>query len=354
MDQFTTSELLQAQSHAWSLVYSYFKSMSLKAAIDLGIAEILHKHGKPMSLAQLTTSLSIPDSKSDHFRRLMRALVHQGIFSTDQETQSSYSLTPTSHLILPGNSTSITQLLLVILDPTLSHSAYVLPSWLKSSEETTKTPFAVLHGHEIFELADEKPEFTKLYNEGMASDAGLVMDVVMRSCRDVFEGVESLVDVGGGNGTTAMALKKAFPEMKCTVFDLQHVIQGKMELDGVRFVTGDFFQSVPPASAALLKSILHGWSDEDCVKILKHCKAAISNKDNGGKIIIIDMVIGAVTDNEVSAVETQLFSDLLMLIAAKGKERNEREWRDIIFAAGFTNYKITPLIGLRSVIEVYP
>ncbi|KAH7692270.1 O-methyltransferase COMT-type protein [Dioscorea alata] len=284
MDQFTTTELLQAQSHAWSLVYSYFKSMSLKASIDLGIAEILHKHNKPMSLAQLTTSLSIPNSKSDHFRRLMRAL---------------------------------------------------------SSEETTKTPFAVLHGHEIFELADEKPEFTKLYNEGMASDAGLVMDVVIRSCRDVFEEVESLVDVGVGNGTTVMALKKAFPEMKCTVFDLSHMIQGKMEIDGVRFVTGDFFQSVPPTSAALLKSILHCWSDEDCVKILKHCKVAIPNKDNGGKIIIIDM-------------RQQLFSDLLMLIATKGKERNESEWRDIIFAAGFTNYKITPLIGLRSVIEVYP
>ncbi|KAM0945329.1 putative O-methyltransferase domain, plant methyltransferase dimerization [Dioscorea sansibarensis] len=252
MDQFTTTELVQAQSHAWSLVFSYFKSMSLKAAIDLGIADILHKHGKPMSLAQLTASLSIPDSKSDHFRRLMRALVHQGIFSTDQQTQSSYSLTPTSHLMLLGNSTSITPWLRVILDPTISHSAYFLPSWFKSLEETTRTPFAILHGKEMFDLADEKPEFTKLFNEGMASDAGLVMDVVVRGCGDVFKGVESLVDVGGGNGTTAMALKKAFPEMKCTVFDLPHVIQGK-EVDGVAFVAGDFFQTVPPASAAMLK-----------------------------------------------------------------------------------------------------
>ncbi|KAM0945330.1 putative O-methyltransferase domain, S-adenosyl-L-methionine-dependent methyltransferase [Dioscorea sansibarensis] len=143
--------------------------------------------------------------------------------------------------MLPGNSTSITPWLRVIHDPTISHSAYFLPSWFKSFEETTRTPFAILHEKEIFDLADVKPEFTKLFNEGMASDAGLVMDVVVMSCGDVFEGVESLVDDGGGNGTTAMALKKAFPEMKCIVFDLPHVIQGK-EVDGVAFVAGDFFR----------------------------------------------------------------------------------------------------------------
>ncbi|KAM0945328.1 putative trans-resveratrol di-O-methyltransferase [Dioscorea sansibarensis] len=101
-------------------------------------------------------------------------------------------------------------------------------------------------------------------------------------------------------------------------------------------------------------SILHDWGDEDCIKILKHCKAAIPNKDNGGKIIIIDMVVGATTDNEVNAVETQLLGDLLMLVASKGKERTESEWRNIIVAAGFADYKITPLTSLRSVIEVYP
>ncbi|KAH7692260.1 O-methyltransferase COMT-type protein [Dioscorea alata] len=250
MDQFTTTELLQAQSHNWNLVLSYLKSMSLKAAIDLGIADILHKHGNPMTLAQLTTSLSIPTSKSNHFRRVMRLLVHQGIFSTDQETQSLYSLTPTSHLLITGNSASITPFLRLIVDPSISHPSYVLGSWFKSPEET---PFELLHGKGIFELASEKPEFNKLFNEGTASDAGLVMDVVVRSCGEVFRGVESLVDVGGGTGATAMALKKAFPEMNCTVLDLPHVIQGKTEIGGVGFVGGDMFEWVPPASVAMLK-----------------------------------------------------------------------------------------------------
>lgn len=99
--------------------------------------------------------------------------------------------------------------------------------------------------------------------------------------------------------------------------------------------------------------ILHDWSDEDCIKILKRCKEAITNKD-GGKVIIIDEVVGVATDNQVNAMETQILFDLLMLIVSKGQERTKSECRDIFFTAGFTDYKITPLMALRSVIEIYP
>ncbi|KAI9072078.1 hypothetical protein K1719_031253 [Acacia pycnantha] len=32
------------------------------------------------------------------------------------------------------------------------------------------------------------------------------------------------------------------------------------------------FHSIPNADAVLMKWILHDWSDEDCMKILKNCK----------------------------------------------------------------------------------
>jgi len=35
--------------------------------------------------------------------------------------------------------------------------------------------------------------------------------------------------------------------------------------------------------------ILHDWGNEDCIKILKKCKEAIPSKENGGKVIIIDV-----------------------------------------------------------------
>ncbi|CAA2971049.1 trans-resveratrol di-O-methyltransferase-like [Olea europaea subsp. europaea] len=95
--------------------------------------------------------------------------------------------------------------------------------------------------------------------------------------------------------------------------------------------------------------ILHDWSDEECVKILKTCKEAIQSTDKEGKIIIIDMIIDdQKEDNE--AIETQLHFDMLMMALLTGRERNEKEFATIFYDAG---YKIIPILGLRSVIEVY-
>ncbi|XLU64370.1 hypothetical protein S245_023579, partial [Arachis hypogaea] len=101
--------------------------------------------------------------------------------------------------------------------------------------------------------------------------------------------------------------------------------------------------------------ILHDWSDEECVKILKKCKEAIMQKSRG-KVIIIDMVV---EDNDKKgyydqSLETQLFFDMLMMMLVSGKERNKIEWSKLIVSAGFTDYKITPILGLRSIIEIYP
>ena len=87
--------------------------------------------------------------------------------------------------------------------------------------------------------------------------------------------------------------------------------------------------------------ILHNWSEEDCVRILKKCKEAIGG--NGGKLIIVDMVIDC-EKQEHSAFQTQLLFDVLMMTVLAGKERTEKEWAHLFSSAGFQNYKITPIL----------
>jgi len=99
--------------------------------------------------------------------------------------------------------------------------------------------------------------------------------------------------------------------------------------------------------------ILHDWSDEECVKILKKCKEAIWKKGKEGKVIIIDMVMDNETKDEES-VETQLFFDMLMMVCTKGKERKEKEWIKLFSSAGFNNYNISSVLGSRSLIQIYP
>ena len=99
--------------------------------------------------------------------------------------------------------------------------------------------------------------------------------------------------------------------------------------------------------------ILHDWSDEECVKILKRCREAIPSKEKGGKVIIIDMMMKN-QKGDCKSRETQLFFDMLMMVLVTGKEREEKEWEKLFLEAGFSHYKITPILGLRSLIEVYP
>ncbi|KAF2283205.1 hypothetical protein GH714_043537 [Hevea brasiliensis] len=57
---------------------------------------------------------------------------------------------------------------------------------------------------------------------------------------------------------------------------------------GVNHVEGDMFESVPQGDAIFMKWILHDWSDEHCLKLLKNCYEAIPDD---GKVIVVDAVL---------------------------------------------------------------
>ncbi|KAI5434988.1 putative O-methyltransferase 3 [Lathyrus oleraceus] len=308
-----------------------------------------------MSLSKLISSLPIHPSKSPYIYRLMRIMTHSGFFSqqsvTDNELEIEYMLTDASRLLLKGNPMSVTPFVQAMLDPVLTNPWHQMSTWLKNEDSSA---FEITHGRYFWDYAAHDPIFNRLFNESMASDARLVSDLLIDKCKGVFDGLESLVDVAGGTGTMAKTLSKSFPQMECIVFDLPHVVDGLQGSHNLSYVGGDMFQEIPQAHAILLKWILHDWNDEQCVKILKKCKESLKNKGKDGKVIIIEMVLDNEKENVNESVETQLFFDMLMMILVVGKERNKREWINLISSAGFTDYKITPILGLRSIIEIYP
>ena len=82
-----------------------------------------------------------------------------------------------------------------------------------------------------------------------------LMELIVRGHgQDLFRGLASLVDVGGGSGGAAKAIAAAFPHVKCSVLELPHVVASVPPGDGsVEFVAGDMFEHVPKADAVLLK-----------------------------------------------------------------------------------------------------
>jgi len=88
------------------------------------------------------------------------------------------------------------------------------------------------------------------------------------------------------------------------------------------------------------------------VKILEQCKKAIPSREEGGKVIIIEILLGPYMGPIVY--EAQLLMDMLMMVNTRGRQRTENDWRQIFTKAGFSDYKVVKKIGARGVIEVYP
>ncbi|KAJ7968623.1 O-methyltransferase [Quillaja saponaria] len=344
------SELFQAQSHLYKHIFNFIGSMSLRSAVQLGIPDIIYSHGQPVTLPELVLALKIDQEKSSCVYRLMRLLVHSGIFANTkihkgEKEEEGYDLTPLSRLLLKDNVTSLSPFVLAMLSPAISNPWQFLGDWFHRNE---LTPFEVTFGMGFWDYGSKNQEFGRLFNEAMVSDSGM-MNLVIKDCKSVFLGLNSVVDVGGGKGAAAKIISEAFPDLKCMVLDLPHVVENLPESNNLNFVGGDMFQSIPPADAILLKLVLHAFGDEDCVKVLKKCREAIiASKDRGGKVIVIDIVINEKKD-EHELTEAKLFFDMLMMVVVTGRERNEKEWEKLFLEAGFSHYTITPIFGLRAI-----
>ncbi|KAF8663159.1 hypothetical protein HU200_055760 [Digitaria exilis] len=319
--------------------------MALKSAVDLGIADTIQHHGGAATLSQIANKAMVPPSKTPCLSRLMRTLTSAGVFNTQQQPASScdseqlvYTLTPVSRLLV--GSRNLSTISSMVLHPAMVCSLFELSGWLQS-ELPEPGMFKLRNGHGIV-----------LINNGMASDTEFIIDIAIKEHGEVlFQGVSSLIDVAGGFGAAAHAISKAFPHVRCSVLDLAHVVEKAPGDTDVKYIAGDMFESIPPANVIFLKWILHDWGDEECVKILKNCKKAIPPREKGGKVVIIDIVVGV--GGSDSDRQMQVIFDLFMMVI-NGTERDENQWKKIFFQAGFSDYKITPVLGFRSIIELYP
>ena len=108
-----------------------------------------------------------------------------------------------------------------------------------------------------------------------------------------------VVDVGGSNGSASKALINAFPNLTCIVQDLPEVFGdaggdactgANGEASRLRFMSHNFFteQPVKNANVYFLRLILHDWSDEYCMRILRNLVPALGSNS---KIIINDYCV---------------------------------------------------------------
>ncbi|KAK9135793.1 hypothetical protein Syun_015123 [Stephania yunnanensis] len=348
-------EVLEAAIDTWKYVLGYVEMAAVKCAIELGISEAMENHGRPITLSELSSSLACSPSS---LHRIMRLLVHQKLFKetiTPEDHTKYYSLTPISRLLKNHGDHSMAALVLLETSPVMLAPWHALSGRVR---DEGRPAFEAAHGESLWEYNAKHPRHTKLFNDAMACNARIVLPVVLKGCAEVFEGVGTVVDVGGGNGSTIRTMIKAFPWIKGINFDLPHVVEVAPESEGVEHVGGSMLEFVPKADAAFVMNVLHDWGDEECITILRLCREAVP-KDKG-KVIMVDAVIKEekheIDDEKEEKLKgLRLMIDMVMMAhTTTGKERTQQEWEYVVAKAGFTKCIVKPIHAIPSIIIAYP
>ncbi|XP_076914985.1 acetylserotonin O-methyltransferase-like [Bidens hawaiensis] len=340
-------EEVAAREDMWKIILGFTPMALVKCAIELGIPDILENWESPMTLAELASEIKCSQST---LYRIMRFLIHYKVFQEKpvSETSVGYAQTPLSRLLTRNVKHSMAELVLLETSPVMLAAWHNLSAWVLGN---APLPFEAAHGNDLWGFCAENPSQNKLFNDAMACDFRVAVATVIEGCPKVFEGVRTLVDVGGGDGTAIRLIVDACPWIKGINFDLPHVVDVAPACVGIEHVGGSMFDHVPKADAVYLMKILHDWPDEDCINILRKCRDAIP-KDTG-KVIVVDAVLEREEDHEFKGVALML--DMIMMAhTIKGKLRTSKEWSYVIGEAGFTRYTIKHIRAYQSVIEVYP
>uniref|UniRef100_A0A0E0ANI7 O-methyltransferase C-terminal domain-containing protein n=1 Tax=Oryza glumipatula TaxID=40148 RepID=A0A0E0ANI7_9ORYZ len=97
-------------------------------------------------------------------------------------------------------------------------------------------------------LTKSDASYNHAMNVACVADNTFIMDLVLnlKEAHGIFDGLNSLVDVGGGHGTAALAITKAFPGISCSVLDLEQVISKSPSPSGglVNYIVGDMLSYI--------------------------------------------------------------------------------------------------------------
>jgi len=204
-----------------------------------------------------------------------------------------------------------------------------------------------------YRYLEENPDAAVRFNAAMASFASQLTAAVV-SAYD-FSQFENAVDVGGGKGGLLLAILRANPNLRGTLFDTSWVVDAfeeKLEESGIgercNLIAGDFFESVPEGGDLyLLSHVTHNWADDDCIRILENCRKALRPE---GRLLLIEMIMPAELSPSF-ATYPLVMTDLQMLVMTGGRERTAAEFGALLNKAGFHLERIVPTRALESIIE---
>ncbi|XP_061365965.1 isoliquiritigenin 2'-O-methyltransferase-like [Gastrolobium bilobum] len=319
---------------------------ALNAAIELNLFEIIAKGSSPNSDGFMLASeiaSKLPNQHSDlpnRLDRMLRLLVSYSLLSISTRTNDDgsiervYGLSPSGkYFVYDENSDGY----LSSFTSFLCHRA-LLGVWLNFKEAVVDPEidlFKKVHGISKYEFFGKDPQINQVFNQSMTDICSTHMKRILEIYTG-YEGISTLVDVGGGNGQCLKMIISKYPSIKAINFDLPQVIENAPPIPGIEHVGGSMFESVPHGDAIILKAVCHNWSDDKCLEILSNCHKALPPN---GKVIVVELVL---PENPEPTDASKMISilDNIMFITAGGRERTEKQYESLGKRSGFSKFQV--------------
>ena len=291
---------------------------SLHAVAELGIADALGE--SPRSAEELARDTG---TNAGALARTLRVLSAEGIF---EARDGAWGHTSASRLLRSDHPQSMRSFVRMIGLTVYWRGFEYFADALKTGESVQER--VVPGGY--WKYLSENPVAARLFDEAMMGKAAGQIAGVLASYD--FSAFGTIADIGGGRGHLLAAVLHAAPRAQGVLFDQPHVTAAAqaagMESERLRVHPGDFFMdALPSADCYLIMQVIHDWSDEEAARILAAIRKAARP---GAKLLMIECVV-----QEDSKPSWTKMLDLQMLTLLSGKERTEKEYRELLQSARF-------------------
>lgn len=318
------------------MITGFTVSRAIYTAARLDIAGQLA--AGPMPVEQLASKAG---ADADSLYRLLRALASVGVFT--EPSPRRFANTPMSECLRPGVPGSLHAGALMV-----GNLCYPALGELPYSVQTGRPGFDKCFGMPVFDYLAKNPEEGRLFDAAMTSIHGGETPAMIEAYG--FGAFTTIVDIGGGNGSTLIEVLGSAPRARGIVFDLPGVVERTTPIiaaaglaDRCRTEAGSFFEGVPRADAYILRHIIHDWDDAKSAVILQRCREAAAP---GAKVLIVESVIPPGDEPHPGK-----WLDVIMLSVPAGRERTRAEYEKLLAKAGLRLSRVVPTKSPVSVVE---
>ena len=288
----------------WQLCHGGIATRVAGIVAELGVADALADGARPV--AEIAAEVG---ADADTLHRYLRALASEGVFA--EVDRGVFENTPASKKLATGASWG-------------AFAQLFGGVWYRAVADLDASGRKAFQG-DYWEWLAEHARERALFDRAMEEGKERRVDHVARV--DWRDG-ETVVDVGGGNGSFLLELFARQPGLRGIVYDLPETTRDETELAaaGLEFEEGSFFERVPHGDVYVLGTILHDWNDERATAILRTIR---EHGPAGARVLILDSVVQPGNEPQGSK-----WLDILMLATLDGRERTETEWRTLIEGSG--------------------